>query len=33
VKEVIPIAVPYLVDEVNAIMHYIKDNKIKIKKK
>ncbi len=33
VKEVIPIAVPYLIDEVLAIFHYIQDNKDKIKKK
>jgi len=33
VKEVIPIAVPYLVDEVISIMHYLHDNKHKIKKK
>jgi len=33
VKEVIPISVPYLVDEVIAIMHYLHDNKDKIKKK
>ena len=33
VKEVIPIVVPYLVDEVNALMHYVKENGIKIKKK
>ena len=33
VKEVIPISVPYLVDEVQAIMHYLHDNKDKIKKK
>ena len=33
VKEVIPMAVPYLVDEVQAIMHYLHDNKDKIKKK
>jgi len=33
VKEVIPIAVPYLVDEVLAIIHYLHDNKDKIKKK
>lgn len=33
VKEVIPIAVPYLIDEVTALMHYIKENGIKIKKK
>ena len=31
VKEVIPIAVPYLVDEVISILHYIKDNPIKKK--
>ena len=33
VKEVIPMAVPYLLDEVVALMHYIKENGIKIKKK
>jgi len=33
IKEVIPMVIPYLVDEVNALMHYIKDNKILIKKK
>lgn len=33
VKEVIPIQVPYLVDEVHAIIHYLQDNKTKIKKK
>jgi hypothetical protein len=33
VKEVIPIQVPYLIDEVMAIMHYLRDNKDKIKKK
>jgi hypothetical protein len=33
VKEVIPMAVPYLVEEVLAIMHYLHDNKDKIKKK
>lgn len=33
VKEVIPIAVPYLVDEVISIMHYLHDNKHKVKKK
>ena len=32
-KEVIPILVPYLVDEVLAIMHYLRENKDKIKKK
>lgn len=32
-KEVIPIAVPYLVDEVMAIIHYLSDNRHKIKKK
>ena len=31
IKEVIPIAVPYLVDEVQAIIHYMKDNPIKKK--
>jgi hypothetical protein len=33
VKEVIPIAIPYLIDEVQAIIHYLYDNKSKIKKK
>ena len=33
VKEVIPMQVPYLVDEVHAIIHYLHDNKGKIKKK
>jgi ATP-dependent exoDNAse (exonuclease V) beta subunit len=33
VKEVIPIAIPYLQDEVISIMHYLHDNKNKIKKK
>ncbi len=33
VKEVIPMAIPYLIDEVLAIFHYIQDNKDKIKKK
>ena len=33
VKEVIPIAIPYLVDEVISIIHYLQDNKDKIKKK
>ena len=33
VKEVIPIIIPYLIDEVVAIFHYIQDNKDKIKKK
>lgn len=33
VKEVIPIAIPYLIDEVLAIIHYINDNKDKIKTK
>lgn len=32
-KEVKPIALPYLFDEVQTIMHYLHDNKIKIKKK
>jgi len=31
VKEVIPIALPYLVDEVIAVLHYIKENPIKKK--
>ena len=33
VKEVVPISIPYLIDEVQAIMHYLHDNKDKIKKK
>ena len=33
VKEVIPMEIPYLVDEVHAIIHYLHDNKAKIKKK
>jgi hypothetical protein len=33
VKEVKPILVPYLIDEVLAIFHYLHDNKHKIKKK
>jgi hypothetical protein len=33
VKEVLPIAIPYLVDEVLAIIHYINDNRDKIKTK
>lgn len=33
VKEVIPIAIPYLIDEVMAIIHYLSDNKDKIKSK
>jgi hypothetical protein len=33
VKEVIPMIIPYLIDEVLAIFHYIQDNKDKIKKK
>jgi hypothetical protein len=33
VKEVLPIAIPYLVDEVLAIIHYINDNRDKIKSK
>ena len=32
-NKVIPIAVPYLVDEVMAIIHYLHDNRHKIKKK
>jgi hypothetical protein len=32
-KEVKPISIPYLVDEVQAIIHYLHDNKAKIKKK
>jgi len=33
VKEVVPLLIPYLIDEVLAIFHYIQDNKDKIKKK
>jgi hypothetical protein len=33
VKEVIPIAMPYLVEEVHAIIHYLHENKQNIKKK
>jgi hypothetical protein len=33
VKEVKPIAIPYLVDEVLAIIHYLSDNRHKLKKK
>jgi hypothetical protein len=33
VKEVTPISVPYLVDEVISIMHFLQNNKHKIKKK
>ena len=33
VKEVIPMAIPYLVEEVHAIMHYLHENKQNIKKK
>ena len=33
VKEVVPIAIPYLIDEVHAIIHYLHDNKHNIKKK
>ena len=33
VKEVIPIAIPYLVDEVLSILHYIKDHEITKKRK
>jgi hypothetical protein len=33
VKEVVPIAIPYLIDEVHAIIHYLHDNKQNIKKK
>jgi hypothetical protein len=32
-KEVKPIAIPYLVDEVLAIIHYLSDNRHKLKKK
>jgi hypothetical protein len=31
IKEVIPISIPYLVDEVQAVIHYMKDNPIKKK--
>ena len=33
VKEVIPIAMPYLIEEVHAIIHYLYENKQNIKKK
>jgi len=33
VKEVIPISIPYLIDEVVGIIHYLSDNRHKIKKK
>jgi len=33
VKEVIPMSVPYLIDEVISIMHFLQNNKHKIKKK
>lgn len=33
VKEVTPISVPYLIDEVHSIIHYLHDNKHKVKKK
>ena len=33
VKEVIPIAIPYLVDEVLSILHYIQDHEITKKRK
>jgi hypothetical protein len=33
VKEVIPMAIPYLVEEVHAIIHYLHENKQNIKKK
>lgn len=33
VKEVVPMAIPYLVDEVISIMHYLHENKHKVKKK
>ena len=33
VKEVVVIPVPYLVDEVLSIFHYLNDNKDKLKKK
>ena len=33
VKEVTPIAVPYLADEVITIIHYLRDNRDKLKKK
>ena len=32
-KEVKPITIPYLFEEVQTIMHYLHDNKLKIKKK
>ena len=32
-KEVKPISIPYLIDEVIAIFHYLHDNRGKIKKK
>jgi len=31
IKEVIPISIPYLIDEVQAVIHYMKDNPIKKK--
>jgi len=31
IKEVIPISIPYLIDEVQALIHYMKDNPIKKK--
>jgi hypothetical protein len=33
VKEVLPMSVPYLIDEVISIMHFLQNNKHKIKKK
>ena len=33
VKDVVQMEIPYLKDEVTAIMHYLHDNKDKIKKK
>ena len=33
VKEVIPMAIPYLVEEVHALIHYLHENKQNIKKK
>jgi hypothetical protein len=33
VKEVIPMAIPYLIEEVHAIIHYLHENKQNIKKK
>ena len=33
VKEVVPMAIPYLVDEVLSIIHYLSDNRQKLKTK